>query len=467
MLALAVTAAIVVGDGVALRASPDGDAARQSVLYRGDWVEVRGERKGWFKVYDHRHERPGWIAEGRVRTYAVEPASAAQLHAVVEFLRDTPGSESLGIAYAALYLKVADGKEIDGAVFDALGTMATRLAQRGSAHDTGRTDTTVAAQLEVAESWGIHFRSIELGDGDTRICYDGDAFRYVLALDKNLDHQARATLALTDRACVSPTLALTEKQTDDEARLALVDKLDPTRVTGWIGNELRLRRAELASSLVWVRAKRGDATGAKQAAEAALQAFLRVDKAELADDDWSDFQQAALHVAASQWATGAVAPASKVTLATTSGENGEGRGETCIGIGKTSSLRCTHGQIWNASFRVAPNATSAAVAVQPMPGWLELWVFRKGNDGGWMVDVLTPTTEGVDLGYVELAGWSPDSKSLLVVREAREAGVVHRAFQIVNLGTLAIEAQTQRFAGSGKFKQWASSDWRGRTLALR
>ena len=81
--------------------------------------------------------------------------------------------------------------------------------------------------------------------------------------------------------------------------------------------------------------------------------------------------------------------------------------------------------------------------------------------------MLPPSTEGVDLGYVELAGWSPDGKRMLVVREAREAGAIHRVYQIVVLGTLAVEAQTSRFAGSGKFKQWSSTDWRSRTLALR
>jgi hypothetical protein len=465
MLALSVTAAILVNDGVAMRASPDYDAARQAMLYRGDWVEVRGERKGWLKVYDHRHERPGWINASRAKVYEIEEASAPQFRAVVDFLRDSPGNESLGIAYAALYLKVVDAKAIDPTVFLALGSMADRLAHRASATDAAR-DTMIAPQLEVAESWGIKFASIEREGGDTRVCYDGEAFRYTLSLDKNLDDQARATIALTDVACIPPTLGLTERQAADEARLALIEKLDPTRVTGWLGDELRIRRAQLSASLVWTRAKRGDAAGAKQASQAAHDAFLRIDQRELGDDDADGYQEAALLVAASQWAKESAAPKSKVALVTTSGESGE----MCLGIAKP--LRCTHGQIWDASFRVAPDGKSAAVAVQPMAGWLELWVFRKGDDGGWMVDVLPPSTEGIDLikpsfGYVELAGWSPDGRRVLVVREAREAGVVRHAYQTIVVGTLAVEAQTSRFTGSGNFKQWASPDWRGRTLVLR
>jgi hypothetical protein len=461
MLALAATAAIVVGDNVALRASPDLEAARQAVLYRGDWLEVRGERRGWLSVYDHRHERPGWIAAARVRSVPIEEASGPQLRAVVDFLRDTPGSESLGIAYAALYLKVSPAKAIDPPLLGALGDMANRLAHRASAHAT--TDTMVAAQLEVAESWGIKFASVEREDG-AHICYDGEAYRYVLALGATGDQAARATLALTDADCTPQTLGITERQALDESRLALVEKLDPARVTGWLGDALRIRRAQLASALAWTRGKRGDGPGAKQAADAALEAFLRIDKAQLADDDARGYQEAALDVAVARWATEAVAPKVPVTLLTAAGE----AGETCVRlVDKATALKCTHGQIWPASFRVAPSGAVASVEVEPLPGWLELWVFRRGADGGWLVDVLPPTTEGVDVGYVELAGWSPDGKRLLVVREAREADVIRRSFQIVVVGTLAIEAQTSRFAGSGKFKQWASADWRAHTLALR
>ncbi len=456
MIALAATAAIVVGDNVALRASPDLEAPRQAVLYRGDWLEVRGERRGWLSVYDHRHERPGWIAEARVRNVVIEEASAPALRAVVEFLRETPGSESLGIAYAALYLKAT--KAIEPAVLGALGDMASRLAHRASAHG-GPADTMVAAQLEVAESWGIKFTSLEREDG-THLCYDGEAYRYALGIGTTPDEAAKATLALTDGECTPDSLGLTERQATDEARLALVDKLDPTQVTGWLGDELRIRRAQLSSALAWSRGKRGDPKGAEAAARGALEAFLRVDKAQLADDDNRAYQEAALEVAASRWAGEAMPP--KSALVTSAGEVGE----MCVALAK-APLKCTHGQIWAASFRLAPKGDLATVEVEPLPGWLELWVFRRGADGGWMVDVLPPSTEGVDVGYVELAGWSPDGKRLLVVREAREAGEVKRAFQIVVAGTLAVEAQTSRFAGSGKFKQWASADWRAHTLAIR
>jgi hypothetical protein len=83
-----------------------------------------------------------------------------------------------------------------------------------------------------------------------------------------------------------------------------------------------------------------------------------------------------------------------------------------------------------------------------------------------MVDVLAPSTEGVDLGYVELAGWSTDGSRAVVVREARTSGAVHRLWQTLRTDTLAIEKQTSTLASLGA-KSWVSPEWRGRTLALR
>ncbi len=472
MLPMALTAALIVGDDVALRSSPERDAARQATLWRGDWLEVRGERKGWVKVYDHRHERPGWIDEDYVRTYQVEEATAPALRGVIDFLRDTPGSESLGIGYTGLYMRAAPPSALDSGLFSALGELAERLAVRASTGGAGRSAGALAAQLEVAESWGIHFTSIETEDG-TRICYDGDAFRYVMTLDDDPDDVARAALALSDGDCVAPTLGMTERRAIDEKRLALVEKLDPTRVKGWLGNRLRIRRAQIAASLAWTYARSGDGAAAKAASKAAVEALLRVDKTELADEDAGAYEEAALLVAASHWgaevAPVAAAKKSAPALVVTVGEEGE----TCVTLAAgdkpppETPLECTHGHIWTASFRVSPDGASATVAVGPLAGWLELWLFRRGADGGWMVDVLPPTTDGVDLGYVDLAGWSPDGKQALVVREAREEGRVRRVFQVVALGTLEIERETRLFSSLGKVKKWATSDWRSRTLALR
>jgi len=463
MLAVAVTAAVVVGDHVALRATADRTAAQQAVLWKGDWLEVRGEKKGWLKVYDHRHERAGWIAAKAVKQIELEEASAPAVRAVVDFVRDTPGQESLGIAYAAIYLKVAPKGAIDAPVMIALGAMADRLARRASS--TGG-DAAAAEQVEVARSWGIVMGSVEQLDG-ARICYDGAAFHAGLALGAGPVDAATAVLALTEPGCEPMGLGATERAGRDEARLALLERVDPTRVGGPVGNQLRVRRAEIAAQLAWADARTGDLPAAAKRAESAVSAFARVDKEELAEDDEAAYAAAAIAVAASRWAALPAAEVPGLELKLDAGEPGE----TCVSVvpkkGVASPPKCTHGQVWAASLRASKDRGAAVIAVEPLPGWLELWLFRRGADGGWMVDVLAPSTDGPDRGYVELAGWSADGEHALIVREARAADGVHKSYEAITLGTLAVDHASPTLAGAGAAKKWATAEWRQRTLALR
>src|SRR5207237_734250 len=152
-------------------------------------------------------------------------------------------------------------------------------------------DGVAAEELEVAESWGLAFTSLERDDG-VRVCYDGAAFRQALTMAPSPDAAATAALALPDPACAPP--------------------------------------------------------GAGAAA--------------------------------------APAPAAADDLALTL--TPRGAGETCAAVtpkqGAASPPSCTHGQVWAASFRIAPDRASATLAVEPIAGWLELWMFRRGGDGGWM-----------------------------------------------------------------------------------
>ena len=89
--------ALVADDPAVLRNAPRGDAPAQATLVRGDWLEVRGESAGFLKVYDHRRERPGYVRPTQVRVYRLDETTAPELRAVVRFLRDAVGSESLGV----------------------------------------------------------------------------------------------------------------------------------------------------------------------------------------------------------------------------------------------------------------------------------------------------------------------------------------------------------------------------------
>jgi len=465
VIPFAIVAAVVVGDHVALRAAPERTAAQQAVLWKGDWLEVRGHRKGWLEVYDHRHDRPGWVAERTTRQVEVVPASAPALRAVVDFVRDTPGSESLGIAYAALYLKVAAKPAIDAGIMVELGTLADRLARRATVvTDPGAAaDSTAAEQLEVARSWGMAFASVERDDG-IAVCYDGQAFRAALALAPSPSDAATAALALTDPACTPAHLGATERAALAEARLATLDRAPTQSAPPVLANALRIRRARVAAELAWSAARKGDLAGSASRASDAVAAYVALDRAELADDDAAAADAAAIEVEAARFAGEVARAPGSLALKLDPGQPGE----TCMTVvpkrGPASKPACTFGQVWSASFAAGPDGTTAAVAVEPLPGWLELWLFRKGDDGGWMVDTLAPSTDAPTLGYVELAGWSPDGRHALLARAVRDATGVHHAFESVELATLAVAKQASTLSGIGAAKQWASRDWRRATL---
>src|ERR1700739_3834903 len=105
--AAAAVLAVVAQDHVALRAAPAATSTAHAQLWQGELLEVRGSHLGQLQVYDHRLERAGYIREGEARIVDTSEADAPQLLAVMRFLRDTPGAEALGIAFAPPYLNAA------------------------------------------------------------------------------------------------------------------------------------------------------------------------------------------------------------------------------------------------------------------------------------------------------------------------------------------------------------------------
>jgi hypothetical protein len=479
-LALAITAAVVVEDRAPMRAAPHDVAPRQAVLWRGDWLEVRGERAGFLQVYDHRHERPGYVRAAQVRSYPLDERSAPALHALVDWLRDAAGSESLGIGCAALYLRAAPAGQVDAGLFDALGVMADRLARRASASQAGAGDASLAAQLEVAESYGVRFASFER-DGRTEVCYDGEAFRRVLAMGGDASMRQRAALALTRPTCADPAASPVEARAWNEWRLGVLDAVDPAALPPWLAGPLRLRRAEVLSLLAFQHARAAGATtdpgdGRARAAregERAVQELALVARGELLDEDAAWYDETAVRVGAARWAAEPVrapAPRGRLTVETAPGRPGE----TCVklvdrrgaGDGQTQLERCTYGLVWTASARAAATGDALALEVQPLPGWAELWLFRRGADG-WRLETLAPAPVDPGVGYVELAGFTPDGARLLVVREAQLGSGTRRSFQVLRSDTLAVEKQARSPELLVAFRRWASPEWRRATLALR
>src|SRR3974390_630976 len=99
ILALTASLAIVVQDRAALRAAPLSRATELTTLWQGDVLELRGEGAGYLKVYDHRHERGGYVRSEATRPLALTEADAPALLAVLRFLSEAPGAEALGENY--------------------------------------------------------------------------------------------------------------------------------------------------------------------------------------------------------------------------------------------------------------------------------------------------------------------------------------------------------------------------------
>lgn len=468
LTALVLVTAIIVQDQVPLRAAPRETALQQAVLSQGDTLEVRGERLDYLQVYDHRRERAGYVRVGQVRTYPLDPAAAPELLAIIRFLRDTPGAEALGIGYVALFLKAAPPEAIGAEVFDALGTFADRLAQRASSRRGKPGDEVIAAHLEVAAAYGVTLLSFQREDR-VQICYDGEAFRRVLALPSTDEQRARAALALTRFECVSPTIGPVERYTLDQWRAEMLDRIEISKLPGFLANRVRLRRAGVWASLAFHRTRRGES--AQEAGTRAIQELAGVNKNELAQSDATTYTEAAVRTGASRWAdAGPTQPVTAgLTIATAPGQPGE----TCIKLidtkreGQKPLLeRCTYGIVWTASTRVAPKGNALALAVQPLDTWRELWIFRR-TDAGWTVDILPPTTRGPDLGYIEFAGWMPDGSRVLAAREARVDGKFQQSFEILRLDTLEVEKRADSPNALTPFHRWQDPQWKRQTVAIR
>ncbi len=353
--------AIVAQDQVALRAAPKDSAQQQAVLWQGDTMEIRGERFGFLQVYDHRRERGGYVRATQLRRVSLAAEQAPELLAVVRFLRETPGAEALGLAYVAAYLRAAPAQAIDSEPFAALGSMAERLARRASSRHAKADDAVIAAHLEVAAGLGVVMRSIER-DGRMQLCYDGEAFRRVLALPSSEEERARAALALTRPECVPPDLSPTARHDFDSWRVDVLARATRETLPEFLRNRLRLRSAGVQASFAFQRARRGE--NAQPAIALALQELAAVNKLELADEDTAAYADAAVRVGASRWG---VEPAPIETkglrVVTSAGEPGQ----TCIALidarhdaANALVKRCTYGLVWTASANANAAGTCGA-----------------------------------------------------------------------------------------------------------
>jgi hypothetical protein len=469
MLAAAiVVTGIVTQNQVSLRAAPRESAPQQAVLWAGDVLEVRGERRGYLQVYDHRRERAGYVRVSQARRHPLSAHEAPELLAVVRFLRDTPGSETLGISYAAAYLKAVPAGALTAEPFDAIGTMADRLAHRASVSQSRVAESTIAAHLEVAAGFGLGMRNFER-EGSTQICYEGEMFRQVLAMPSAVaSERARAALALTRPECVDPALGPTAIYALQLRYAEMLDAVPTMDLSPTLLNQLHLRRAGLSASIAFSAVRRGQS--AQAVGQRAVEELTRVNVAELADEDQLDYAVAALRVGASRWA--AESDSSTPGALAVRTESGAA-GETCVMLidsrkpaAAPLARRCTYGTVWTASARSDATGHALTLAVQPLEGWREMWVFRQVG-GEWSSDVLVPGAEKPELGYIEFAGWVPGGQSLLVAREYIHAGQHRRRFELLRLSTLVSERTASEPDALPALRRWQDPSWTRMTVALR
>ncbi len=490
---LAPRTAIVVQDNVAMRAAAKDSAPAQAQLWRGEALEIRGERPDHFQVYDYRRERGGFVRKSALLPLSGPAAQPESLLAALRVVRQQPGMEALGLGLAAAYVQAASAARINGPegaeALDAMGTLAERLAERAS-RATPRpdgaltsADAQVAAQLDVAARYGLRFRTLEREGGAMQLCYDGEAFRRVLAMAAATPEQkARAALALTRTDCLDPAATPAQREPMDQWRADVLDKVelgDPLLATFW-RNRVLMRQTGVWSSLAFLRARRASAPAqlqvdaASAAARRALEAFARVVPAELSDDDQPSYNDAAMRGNAMRWLALPAGPSEQsiggFRLSAAAGP----AGETCLTLtlngareGSAALLRhCGWGLLMTASARINREGNAIAIASMPVDGWRELWLLRRAPQG-WRVTVLPPVAAQPGLGYAEFAGWVPGGKEALVARESRAEGRYKRSYELVDLDTLETKRQAGDAALLGAFQRWQAADWRGATLSLR
>jgi hypothetical protein len=466
ILSLAATLAIVVQDRAALRAAPRSGATELTRLWQGDVLEIRGEHAGYLKVYDYHRERGGYLRGDAARPVELSATAAPELLAVLRFLRETPGSEALGISYGAAYLKAAPPQATTAEPFDAIAQMAERLADQASGSMEHLAD--FAPHLDVVEQFGVRMRNFER-NGRMRVCYDGELFHRVLALPgAQPEERAHAVLGLTRPECIDPDLGPVPRASLDTERARLLEQLKDNELSAMTRSRVHARRAGVWAALAYEQARRGESS-AGAAAERALTELLAVRPDDLGDDRRPEYMDAVLRVSAVRWAGASTAPQSgSLTLSAAPGE----AGQTCVALEdahrpRAAAIirRCTYGLVRMASIQVIPQGPALVLAVQPLEGWRELWVFHE-KAGSWTIDVLPPGLDNPEEGYVDFAGYAPGARRLLIAREVKERGRFRRSFEELRLDDLALVRQASSPELLRDFGRWQDVAWRRDTLAL-
>ncbi len=272
----------------------------------------------------------------------------------------------------------------------------------------------------------------------------------------------------------------------DGARRDLLDGLNDRELSAALRSRIHARRAGVWASLAFEQARRGDLSGATAtaktmapaavaapaaaaAAEHARAELLAVHENDLEEDHRAEYVDAVLRVGAIRWASAMPAPqAGPLILSAVPGDPGQ----TCVTLTDARRhgaaplvRRCTYGIVVMASAQAILQAPALVLAVQPMESWRELWVFHESS-GTWTIDVLSPAAVDPEEGYVEFAGFAPNTRRLLIAREFKDRGRFQRRFEELRLDDLALVRQSSTPDALRDFGRWQNAAWRRGTLAL-
>jgi hypothetical protein len=282
------------------------------------------------------------------------------------------------------------------------------------------------------------------------------------------EQRAQAVLSLTRSDCIDPDLGPIPRAALDNERRELLEHINDQELSLMTRSRLHARRAGVWASIAYEQARHREPPEA--AAQRSLSELLAVHVNDLGDDRRAEYDDAVLRVSAIRWA--AVTPAPQLGPLMLSAAPGD-PGQTCIALEdahprRTAPLvrRCTYGIVWMASAQTIPQGPALALAVQPLEGWRELWLFHQ-KAGAWTIDVLSPGADVPEQGYVEFAGYAPGPKRLLIAREVKDRGRFQRHFEELRLDDLALVRHASTPELLRDFGRWQDVAWRRDTLALR
>jgi len=472
---------IILMPTVSLRSAPKDSAMQQAELWQGEWVEIRGKRLNYIQVYDYKRERTGYIKEDAIRATSLDAADAGQLLTIMRYVAQNKGSESLGIGLGTAYINAASSADVNsekGAeVLDNIGLFADRLADQASSQQplSKTAANSLAHQLEVATQYGVQFNTLER-DGHIQMCYNGDVYRRVLAMPASPETMVHAALALSNPQCAAANVSPIAQAQLDTWRLDVIQRVNTQTLEPFLKNRVALRKASLLASLSYAKNRLTHTPEAAQLTgitekytslmQQSLDTFSTVQKNELPDEDWGNYNDTAMLLNANRWA--AVEPISKQQDIQVSMQTGA-VGETCVIVNKGKQIltkRCTYGTVWLASSNINREKNAITLAVQPVAGWRELWLINLTKDG-WQFNVLPPNNRETGLGYAEFAGWVPGGKQMLVARESRSQGMYQRSFEVMNIDNLTVQHQARDASLLGAFQRWQDPNWKANSLSVR